>query len=63
MIEIIKRGTKKIKTCPKCGCEFSFDEIEDVVRIPHPLHKGLTMRIIPCPQCSHRVPADEENVK
>lgn len=63
MVEIIKKGTKRIITCPKCGCEFSFDEIEDVVRIPHPLHQGLTMRVIPCPQCNHSVSVDKETVR
>ena len=63
MIEIIKRGTKRIITCKKCGCEFSFDEIEDVVRIPDPIHQGLTVRVVPCPQCNHGNPVDKETIR
>lgn len=63
MVEIIKRGTKVIRTCQKCGCEFSFDEIKDVVKIPHPFHAGLTQRVVPCPQCNASVLVDKETVK
>ena len=29
MIQIIEKGTRKIRKCPECGCKFSF-EAEDV---------------------------------
>lgn len=49
MIKIIKPGNKKeyIKTCPKCGCEFSY-ELEDISY----LH-------ITCPCCKYSMQHSE----
>ena len=46
MIKIIKEGTRKITKCPKCGCEFSYEE-EDVIR--GPMWKEDRVN---CPQCN-----------
>ena len=55
MIEIIKRGTKIVTECKKCGCEFSF-ESEDVQRkysfIDNPKKYG---EYVMCPQCNKEV--------
>lgn len=59
MIEIIKHGTFKKGTakCPKCGCEFSFDErdVEHTWRTDRYL-KDVSIR---CPECGDTV----ENLK
>ena len=49
MIQIIKKGTRKIAECPNCGCEFSYEE-EDVIR-------GLMWKDdrVNCPQCNKAV--------
>ena len=46
MIEVIKRGTKKICTCSECGCSFKYEE-EDV-------NVGVFNAVdtIQCPQCN-----------
>ena len=62
MIEIIKNGFKEIKTCNKCGCEFSFLP-EDTSKIPHPLHKGILQTIVKCPQCNNEINVDKVNYK
>ena len=50
MIKIIKKGTRKIKKCPNCGCEFSYER-EDVLIDP-----GFTKKNhINCPQCNKAV--------
>ena len=51
MIKIIKPGTKKIKTCENCGCEFSY-EAEDVIEKINSNQQGCLFRsYIVCPQC------------
>ena len=45
MIQIIKKGTRKIAECPICGCEFSYDR-EDLFM--DPIQKEW---IVNCPQC------------
>lgn len=60
MIVIIKRGTKKIVKCEKCGCEFSYEE-EDIKHLENHngnysfcsgIRPGYKSYVI-CPQCSH----------
>ena len=50
MIKIIKEGTRKIEKCPKCGCEFSYEE-EDVLRDPVFTKESH----VNCPQCNKAV--------
>ena len=59
MIQIIEKGTKKIRKCPECGCKFSF-EAEDVKENYEPSRKyddflltaaSISTYVI-CPVCS-----------
>lgn len=64
MIEIIKKDTKKIITCFKCGCKFSYEE-EDIKRekkydkhytfIDYPISKNFIKEYIKCPQCDSEI--------
>ena len=45
MIKIIKEGTRKIKKCPNCGCEFSYEEDVQI----------FTKRHVKCPQCNEAI--------
>lgn len=45
MIKIIKKGTRQIATCEKCGCVFSYEE-EDIK------HLGSCKKYVICPQCN-----------
>ena len=49
MIQIIKKGTRKIEECPTCGCEFSYER-EDLCM--DPIYKKW---IVNCPQCSKAI--------
>ena len=59
MIQIIEKGTKKIRKCPECGCKFSF-EAEDVKENYEPSRKyddflltaASRSTYVICPQCS-----------
>lgn len=53
MIEIIKRGSKTVTTCCRCGCKFSF-ESEDVQKEDIDNYKGYR-EFVWCPQCSEQV--------
>ena len=59
MIEIIKRGTKKIAKCNYCGCEFSYEE-EDIQHYEHGRYNEYELvegvkhgykKYVVCPQC------------
>ena len=56
MIKIIKEGTRKIKKCPNCGCEFSYEE-EDIEE--DGLFENNSMLIgktwVVCPQCDNEI--------
>ena len=56
MIKIIKEGTRKITTCDKCGCEFSYEE-EDIKITTEPSIFGESSIIetINCPQCKSEI--------
>ena len=59
MIKIIKVGTKRLATCEKCGCVFSYEE-EDIKHLEN--HNGEYSFVdgikhgyknyVICPQCS-----------
>ena len=62
MIQIIEKGTRKIRKCPECGCKFSF-EAEDVKEAYTPPRKyddslltatGRNTYVV-CPQCSKKI--------
>ena len=53
MIKIIKEGARKIAKCPKCGCEFSYEE-EDINMLPNDRRNSVTL-YINCPQCRKAV--------
>lgn len=50
MIEIIQRGPKAIKTCPKCGCKFSFEKSD--ICVSKYEYTGSQTYYISCPQCN-----------
>lgn len=49
MIQIIKKGTKKIEECPTCGCVFSYERVDLCM---DPISREW---IINCPQCSKAI--------
>lgn len=58
MIQIIEKGTRRIRKCPECGCKFSF-EAEDVKESYTPPRRddylaGKGTYVI-CPQCSKTI--------
>ena len=61
MIEIIKHGKFKKGTakCPKCGCEFSFDERDVDQAWRTDTGRYLNDASLPCPECGDTV----ENLK
>lgn len=62
MIQIIEKGTRKIRKCPECGCKFSF-EAEDVKETYTPPRKDDDFLLtaasrstyVVCPQCSKTI--------
>ena len=62
MIQIIEKGTRKIRKCPECGCKFSF-EAEDVKEAYTPPRKYDDFLLtaasrgtyVVCPQCSKTI--------
>ena len=52
MIKIIKEGIRKITTCDKCGCEFSYEH-EDITKTQILANKlSIKYKLtINCPQC------------
>ena len=60
MIEIIKKGTKKIITCLKCGCVFSYEE-EDIRNDCNDYCAALLYKkYIQCPQCNNEIIIKQE---
>ena len=55
MIKIIRHGTRQTKECERCGCLFSYDEVDisDVPSIDSKL--DLKTHIIECPQCKEKI--------
>lgn len=47
MIKIIRHGTRQTKECERCGCLFSYDEV-DICKVP-------STHIIECPQCKEKI--------
>lgn len=55
MIQIIEKGTRKIRKCPECGCKFSF-EAEDVKENDDfLLTTASRSTYVVCPQCSKTI--------
>lgn len=52
MIHIIKKGTKEVQECPKCGCVFSYDAEEDVIKNSTQFYFSVS---IDCPQCGKKI--------
>ena len=50
MIEIIRKGTRKIAKCNYCGCMFAY-EAEDEQHKPSRIHPGSDIIFVQCPQC------------
>ena len=50
MIKIIKPGKIRIITCPRCDCEFSFED-EDIVRGPQMDY----CEEVTCPCCHYTI--------
>ena len=50
MIQIIKKGTKKITKCESCGCQFSYEE-EDIDSATKPPFEQWII----CPQCEKKI--------
>lgn len=53
MIKIIKFGTRQIRTCSECGCQFSFEK-EDITREDTDNYKGYR-EFVQCPQCHQKI--------
>ena len=66
MIKIIKKGTKQLATCDKCGCIFSYEE-EDIKHLEN--HNGEYSfvngtkhgykKYVICPQCNYEFVVSE----
>ena len=56
MIQIIKKGTRKIVQCQACGCEMSYED-HDVLLMRNEYNIGydITGPFIICPQCNHAI--------
>lgn len=58
MKQIIKPGTKQIKTCENCGCKFSFEQ-EDIVKTTafagHGVCEAACKEAVMCPQCDYEI--------
>lgn len=51
MIEIIEEGTKKVVKCNYCGCKFSYEHVDTIIKtLDSPIRS--TMEYVPCPQCN-----------
>lgn len=56
MIKIIKEGIRKITTCDKCGCEFSYEHEDiEVIDISDMFGNLTITKKIECPQCKHYI--------
>lgn len=55
MIKIIKEGTKKIKECEKCGCQFSYEREDIKVYDDIEYCFGSRYDYINCPQCNEKI--------
>ena len=56
MIKIIRHGTRQTKECERCGCLFSYDEV-DICNVPS-IETKLDFketRFIECPQCKEKI--------
>ena len=56
MIQIIKKGTRKIEECPTCGCKFSYEE-EDIGKDGLFANDSLIIgkAWVVCPQCGKEI--------
>ncbi len=57
MIRIIKQGTKQTTTCETCGCFFSFEKEDLVIKNLDSVVESYTdwKEFVNCPQCSCEV--------
>lgn len=52
MIEIIKEGTKKIATCTRCGCVYSYENEDIKTHDDIEYTLGSRYDYVNCPQCN-----------
>lgn len=63
-MEIIKHGKKHhTTTCPKCGCEFTFNENEKLTysQIIEIFNFYVAYDFIKCPECGYNVVFEESD--
>ena len=53
MIKIIEEGTRRLNTCPDCGCKYSFEK-DDVKSEESKLYPGKYNCYVECPQCHEK---------
>jgi len=65
MINVLKHGDKYVeKTCPYCGCQFSFSEVDleietyNLGRILNN-HQANGFTYVKCPECNRKVVKEE----
>ena len=58
MIKIIRHGTRQTKECERCGCLFSYDEV-DICNVSSINY--LKAHIIECPQCKEKIVLEAKN--
>lgn len=58
MIKIIEHGTRKEQRCKKCGCLFSYEEID--VKKRNAVTSAYAFKYIRCPQCNNEIILEAE---
>ena len=65
MIKIIEHGTRKEQRCEKCGCLFSYEEIDvkkgNVVTSTYGMEPyRMSFKYVICPQCNCKIILEAE---
>lgn len=55
MIKIIKKGTKKNQECDFCGCIFSYEEEDIIIKTYREETFNQVKDVIYCPQCKKEI--------
>ena len=57
MIKIIRHGTRQTKECERCGCLFSYDEVDTLIdsKLDSNTFEAHATRVIECPQCKEKI--------
>ena len=60
MIKIIEHGTRKEQRCEKCGCLFSYEEIDVKKGNEMLLQVHMPFKYVRCPQCNNEIILEAE---